>query len=95
MIRRKVRSASCALIHGKQLVLDAAKNQRMQPGTRIHLASDDGRQFLTITEVLEADAVGEGADCDTRGRACSPELRRSGVGEDFGGAAPLDRLREA
>ena len=55
MICRSVKSASCALIHGKQLVLDAAKNQRVQPGTEIHLASEDGREFLAITEVLKAD----------------------------------------
>ena len=56
MICRKVRSASCSLIHRKQLVLDSAKNQRMQPRTKIHPSSDDGCQFLAITEVLEADA---------------------------------------
>src|SRR5271157_2010718 len=53
-ICRNVKSASCTLIHGKQLILDAAKNQRMQPRTKIHLVSEDGRQFLTIAEILEA-----------------------------------------
>src|ERR1035437_3898066 len=56
MICFNVKSASCALIHGKQLVLDAAKNQRVQPRTKIHLAADDGREFLTIAKVLEAGA---------------------------------------
>ena len=45
---------SCVLIHGKQLVLDAAQNERVQPRTKIHLAADDGREFLTVTKVLEA-----------------------------------------
>jgi hypothetical protein len=31
-----------------------------------------------------AEAVGEGADCDTRGRVCSPELRTRALGEDLG-----------
>ena len=53
-ICRNVNSASRVLIHGKQLVLDTAKNQRVQPRAKIHLASDDGREFLAIAKVLEA-----------------------------------------
>lgn len=45
-----------ALIYRKQLVFDAAKNHRMEPRTKINLAPNDGRQFFTVTEVLEANA---------------------------------------
>jgi hypothetical protein len=51
------RFSIAALIHGKQLVLDAVQNQRVQPRAKIHLVSDDGREFLAISELLKADVL--------------------------------------
>ena len=42
-------------IYGKQLVLDAIQNQRVQPRAEIHLATEDGREFLAIAEAIKTD----------------------------------------
>jgi hypothetical protein len=45
-------------------------------------ASADHILPSSLLTMGRTEAVGEGADCHTRGRVCSPELRKRTLGED-------------